>query len=794
MDEHLHLCPQRDVECGAEHRDCARPFDAWILKKQSGSKTIDSNFMPLVKCALHGNSALNFAVLNGDDELAAEVLRKATQVFGDDEVSMLYAMGAELSHENHAGQTLLTTACFNGYIALVKILVDFGADINGETSRGRTPLGDATLNGSTELVNYLISKRAVVNRVNRFKQTALNLVNRDAHPEVAAILDETSRLEFEQQQLFLAISTSRYDEISRILLGGVRDGYRSGMSFHLQEDFDAQHQAVVDCENLVQEVMVEVNELKRKAKNAKDQMAMLKNQIAEVDSKLASVQTRRQKHQERRDILLSRVQLSFVGLHASDLSKILKIKDPSDATVAVVQSICMLMGVRPRGKASDTPAAWWNAARALFMDRTLLKKLLNYRGMMPHFSTVLDSVRDTCIAGAPDFPELEEIWDPKPKARDRPASAGPVVKRVQGVDPSERWRLVNSSGIKIIDTLGMMVRAVDFEDKAEIVAKQMNNEERLLQKDHDEMVGTLLPREKRNVKIAVRCLPPRVEELELLEQQLVSETDQIAIAERRIWVNKLLAFPAITAHNPLSWAAAYGDQGSVRLLLAHGANSGRPDLELVVSATIIQRIWRHTRTHGTADEGAWARALRGVHFTFQLKALVRARKAATMSYRPAVCEAAYNGHYEIVDEIIGYGSAGISQVTHVKPIGSTPFTLELGSLTPEAHRLREARKRKVGCQMWSMEPLEQPLTVEECVRLAETEKDCMAWRENVGWSSFTRVHETGEHIDEHIAKNLKKAEATRMAKDKVKKMNRQHANRSENDCKIDAAIEGPHFD
>ena len=293
MDEHLHLCPQRDVECGAEHRDCARPFDAWILKKQSGSKTIDSNFMPLVKCALHGNSALNFAVLNGDDELAAEVLRKATQVFGDDEVSMLYAMGAELSHENHAGQTLLTTACFNGYIALVKILVDFGADINGETSRGRTPLGDATLNGSTELVNYLISKRAVVNRVNRFKQTALNLVNRDAHPEVAAILDETSRLEFEQQQLFLAISTSRYDEISRILLGGVRDGYRSGMSFHLQEDFDAQHQAVVDCENLVQEVMVEVNELKRKAKNAKDQMAMLKNQIAEVDSKLASVQTRR---------------------------------------------------------------------------------------------------------------------------------------------------------------------------------------------------------------------------------------------------------------------------------------------------------------------------------------------------------------------------------------------------------------------------------------------------------------------------------------------------------------------
>jgi hypothetical protein len=41
--------------------------------------------------------------------------------------------------------------------------------------------------------------------VNRFKQTALNLVNRDAHPEVAAILDETSRLEFEQQQLFLAI-------------------------------------------------------------------------------------------------------------------------------------------------------------------------------------------------------------------------------------------------------------------------------------------------------------------------------------------------------------------------------------------------------------------------------------------------------------------------------------------------------------------------------------------------------------------------------------------------------------
>ena len=67
-----------------------------------------------------------------------------------------------------------TEACVEGYVAIIRFMLERGADINGQWADGNTPLSASALMGDTEAVDLLLSRGAVVDLPNKKHQTALH--------------------------------------------------------------------------------------------------------------------------------------------------------------------------------------------------------------------------------------------------------------------------------------------------------------------------------------------------------------------------------------------------------------------------------------------------------------------------------------------------------------------------------------------------------------------------------------------------------------------------------------------
>lgn len=70
---------------------------------------------------------------------------------------------AKVNTADHHGTTPLQAACTNGFVGIVKDLIDYGADVNMPGYCGAVPFHDVVASGSVEIVNMLFNHGAYIN-------------------------------------------------------------------------------------------------------------------------------------------------------------------------------------------------------------------------------------------------------------------------------------------------------------------------------------------------------------------------------------------------------------------------------------------------------------------------------------------------------------------------------------------------------------------------------------------------------------------------------------------------------
>ncbi|CAG8267859.1 unnamed protein product [Penicillium salamii] len=105
---------------------------------------------------------------------------------------LLIDRGARFSNEacDKDGQTHLQRASFNGYDAVVRLLITTGADINARDKDGWIPLQWASSHDHRAMVKCLIKHGADVNARDSYGSTALQWASANGHTEVARLLVE----------------------------------------------------------------------------------------------------------------------------------------------------------------------------------------------------------------------------------------------------------------------------------------------------------------------------------------------------------------------------------------------------------------------------------------------------------------------------------------------------------------------------------------------------------------------------------------------------------------------------
>lgn len=83
-----------------------------------------------------------------------------------------------LNIQNPQGNTPLILSVLNGYLNLVKYLINIGADLNVQNERGNTALMEAIICKNLPMVKYLIENRANIYICNRFGISAFRISNK----------------------------------------------------------------------------------------------------------------------------------------------------------------------------------------------------------------------------------------------------------------------------------------------------------------------------------------------------------------------------------------------------------------------------------------------------------------------------------------------------------------------------------------------------------------------------------------------------------------------------------------
>ncbi len=141
------------------------------IKQPALFKACANGSFELVKILVEAGADINIKDSEGTTPLYA--------VFGGDVsqiIPYLISKGADANELiGQPGYSALHNACRQGYLNVVKALVDAGADINKKTTNVFTPLYIASEAYHSEIVNYLILKGANINEVNGSKHdTALH--------------------------------------------------------------------------------------------------------------------------------------------------------------------------------------------------------------------------------------------------------------------------------------------------------------------------------------------------------------------------------------------------------------------------------------------------------------------------------------------------------------------------------------------------------------------------------------------------------------------------------------------
>jgi len=93
-----------------------------------------------------------------------------------------------LNNEICSGESLLQAAVKNGYLSMVKLLIERDAKVNYQDESGNTALHYAAANGKKDIVKYLLENNADVNVVNVKEQKAIDYSNIKGYNEITELI------------------------------------------------------------------------------------------------------------------------------------------------------------------------------------------------------------------------------------------------------------------------------------------------------------------------------------------------------------------------------------------------------------------------------------------------------------------------------------------------------------------------------------------------------------------------------------------------------------------------------
>jgi len=93
-----------------------------------------------------------------------------------DIVKLLLQHGANVNAQSSVGHTSLHRACSSGYDDVVELLIQHNANLEHQNENGHTPLMDAASNGHVKVAKLLLDAGAGINtHSSEFKESALTL-------------------------------------------------------------------------------------------------------------------------------------------------------------------------------------------------------------------------------------------------------------------------------------------------------------------------------------------------------------------------------------------------------------------------------------------------------------------------------------------------------------------------------------------------------------------------------------------------------------------------------------------
>ncbi|ELU17946.1 hypothetical protein CAPTEDRAFT_27268, partial [Capitella teleta] len=139
---------------------------------------LDGHYTDIDRRDNHGNSPLNFSILNVVDQKTL-----------DEIMDLLIQYGADVNVVDEKGNTSLHTICMNGKLnAAKKLLGKHDADVNIPDVNGITPLHFASNGGHIHIVEWLIEHKADLNTRNNKMNTPLHEAIYKRHRAIVNIL------------------------------------------------------------------------------------------------------------------------------------------------------------------------------------------------------------------------------------------------------------------------------------------------------------------------------------------------------------------------------------------------------------------------------------------------------------------------------------------------------------------------------------------------------------------------------------------------------------------------------
>lgn len=149
-----------------------------------------------------------------------EEINKLIKKLGEDEIN-------ELIKDGYMNETtLLHFAAVNGYVDIVKVLLEKGADVNAKNNYRHTPLHSAVINGNVNVVNALLGEKADVKAVDKNGDTPLHFAAINRHIEIIkTLLENGADVDAKNKDGSTLLNLTNNKDTKRILIGVVAAHY-----------------------------------------------------------------------------------------------------------------------------------------------------------------------------------------------------------------------------------------------------------------------------------------------------------------------------------------------------------------------------------------------------------------------------------------------------------------------------------------------------------------------------------------------------------------------------------------